>query len=204
MMDRAAACVAEAEEMWRPPVGGPPGGGIRGRGAAAGVPAELSHADERGHPAGVPVGVRGAAAGRLAGVDLQDAGAGRPAALGRRRHQVLVLPSAAARRRGGQHREAASGPASFLAVFNTAAGVLGWAGGAAAPRWPCWISATRHRRVHRGQAGRRSGVSQPVARGDQQVHAGRDPGCRHGLVNPRTRPGHGHGERGGAGAGRCR
>jgi len=133
-----------------------------------------------------------------------SAGAGRPAALGRRRHQVLVLRCAAARRRGGQHREAASGPASFLAVYNTAAGVLARAGGAAAPRWPCWISANRHRRVHRGQAGRRSGVFQPVARGDQQVHAGRDPGWPAWAGQSPHPPGHGHGERGGAGAGRCR
>ena len=73
MMDRAAACVADAEEMWRSPVGGPLGGGIRGRDAAAGVPADSPTPMNAGTGWG-PAGVRGAAAGRLAGVDLQDAG----------------------------------------------------------------------------------------------------------------------------------
>ena len=92
----------------------------------------LSHADERGHPAGVLPG--------CVVLPLEDSLAsifktlGRPPSCIRpAAAPVLVLPCAAAWRRGGQHQGIASGPASFLAVSTPPRAF--WPG-RAAPRRP--------------------------------------------------------------------
>jgi ribonucleoside-diphosphate reductase alpha chain len=143
MMDRVANTVAAAEESFRRGSSAMWAEQFSGAATPPRVLTELTDADERGHRTGPALRVFRSASRRFAALDLRHPRAQRGNSPGRGRHRLHVHSLAARGDRVARTGGTASGPMSFLRLFDPAAGASSrWAAADVVPPWPCWTYRT--------------------------------------------------------------